>query len=108
MKKEEVIERMQKPWGIMQLIKGKWPDYRLVRIQGENEDRLDTALWFVLLLEQANDKKPAEIRKIIQRLIIEIKKENDKLGLQGQKRIEVGSGEETRSDTATIEGCKIM
>ena len=82
-KKEEVVERMQRPWGLMQLLKGEWPNNRLARIQSENEDRLDTALWLGLLFEQANNKKSREVGNIIQRLIIEIKKENDEQPSQG-------------------------
>ena len=82
MKKEEVVIRMQRPWGLMQLIKGQWPDYRPARIRSENENRLDTALRLSLFFEEVIDKKPAEIGNIIQRFIIEIKKEYDEQGSQ--------------------------
>jgi hypothetical protein len=83
MRLEEVVMRMQRPWGLMQLIKGQWPNAKLSRIRSENENRLDTALRFVLLFEQVNDKKPAEVGNIIQRFIIEITKEYDEQGSQG-------------------------
>ena len=82
-KKEEVVKRMQRPWGLMQLIKGQWPNNKVARIRSENENRLDTALRLSLLFKEVNDKKPAEVGNIIQRFIIEIKKEYDEQGSQG-------------------------
>ena len=74
---EEVAMLMQKPWGLMQLMKGKWPDYRLKRIQGEIEDRLEAALRLVLFAERAGGKKPGKVKEVIGRLISAAEKEGD-------------------------------
>lgn len=47
MSEEEVIERLQKPWGIKQLLMGQWPNYARERQQSEQEARLEAALMLV-------------------------------------------------------------
>jgi len=44
---EEVMKRMEKPWGLLQALRGDWPDYGLEREQSDIERRLETALLFL-------------------------------------------------------------
>lgn len=68
MSREEVIIRRQKPWGLMQAMKGKWPNYRIKREQNEIESRLQGALELILLAERfGNDRE--EFRKEIMKLL---------------------------------------
>ena len=48
---EEVIKRIQKPWGLKQALRGDWPDYGLEREQSEVEDRLEGALCIICMME---------------------------------------------------------
>jgi len=48
---EEVKERLEKPWGLKQLLMGQWPDYRQEREQSEAEFRLCAALHIINLVE---------------------------------------------------------
>jgi transposase len=50
MAQEEVWERLQKPWGLLQLLGGKFPNYALERRRREAEADLDAALKFVKLM----------------------------------------------------------
>ena len=36
---EEVLQRLEKPWGLKQALRGQWPDYRLSREQSDAEAR---------------------------------------------------------------------
>jgi AraC-like DNA-binding protein len=51
MSEEEVAERLQKPWGLKQLLMGKWPNHRQEREQSQAEVRLLAALNLINLLE---------------------------------------------------------
>lgn len=51
MSEEEVAERLQKPWGLKQLLMGRWPNRRQERAQSEAEVRLRAALNLINLLE---------------------------------------------------------
>ena len=53
MSQEEVIERLQRPWGLKQLLMGRWPNYRRQEEQRKTEVRLEAALKLVLLFEQS-------------------------------------------------------
>ena len=67
MREEEVIERLSRPWGIKQLIMGKWPNYAKDKRQSVYESRLQAALWFVLILERSEmppETITAELLKI--------------------------------------------
>ncbi len=44
---EEVIKRMGKPWGLVQYLRGQWPNPRLSREQSDVERRLSGSLWFL-------------------------------------------------------------
>ena len=60
MSAEEVNERLEKPWGLKQLLMGKWPDHRREREQSEAELRLRAALSIINLL-QSGGVPPAKI-----------------------------------------------
>ena len=45
------MERLEKPWGLKQLLMGKWPDHRQEREQSEAELRLRAALRFTDFME---------------------------------------------------------
>jgi len=62
---EQIILRMQKPWGITGLSKGALPDNRLYRIQSEVEERLDTALRLIYLGEQVYKNSPNQVKRLI-------------------------------------------
>lgn len=51
MPEEEVMERLEKPWGLKQFLMGKWPDHRREREQSEAELRLRAALRFIDFME---------------------------------------------------------
>ena len=51
MSEEEVMERLEKPWGLKQLLMGKWLDHRQEREQSEAELRLRAALSFIDFME---------------------------------------------------------
>lgn len=61
MSREEVIQRLQKPWGIKQLVMGRWPNYRRQEEQRKTEVRLEAALKLVMLFEQS-EMTPEQIR----------------------------------------------
>ena len=48
---EEVVQRMQKPWGLKQSLRGQWPNYRLEKEQSNAESRLRSALELINLVE---------------------------------------------------------
>ena len=62
---EEIILRMQKPWGITNLSKGELPDKRLYRIQGKIEGRLEAALRLIYLGEQVFKNSPEQVKQLI-------------------------------------------
>jgi len=51
MLEEEVKERLEKPWGLKQLLMGKWPNHRQERERSEAELRLRAALCVINLME---------------------------------------------------------
>jgi len=51
MPEDEVIWRMGRPWGLLQYLRGQWPDKGLQRVQSTMESRLGTALWYVNIIE---------------------------------------------------------
>jgi len=55
MSEEEVTERLQKPWGLKQLLMGEWPNYTRTRCQSKQESRLETALWIVNYIERGGN-----------------------------------------------------
>lgn len=51
MSQKEVMERLEQPWGLKQLLMGKWPDHYRERVQGETEIRLRVALHLINLIQ---------------------------------------------------------
>lgn len=53
MSEEEVMERLQKPWGLKQLLMGKWPNYSREKGRTRAENRLQAALELIRFSEVA-------------------------------------------------------
>jgi AraC-like DNA-binding protein len=51
MSEEEVVERLQRPWGLRQLLKGEWPNYARERRISRAEARLQAALELIHMLD---------------------------------------------------------
>ena len=54
MSAEEVVERLQRPWGLLQLLVGRWPNPRLEQAHSEQERRLAAALRIVVAGERSS------------------------------------------------------
>lgn len=65
----EVVTRMQRSWGLLQAMKGEWPDYRLERQRTEMEDRLLAALEIVNLADKVGGTDPQLVRKTLRELM---------------------------------------
>ena len=65
MSEEEVNERLGKPWGLKQLLMGKWPNHCQEREQNEAELRLRAALRVINLMESGG----APPEKILDQLL---------------------------------------
>ena len=65
---EEVMERIQKPWGIKQLLTDQWPNYRREQVYGKQEARLRAALELVRFVESSG-MSPEDIKKLIEILV---------------------------------------
>ena len=72
----EVIKRMQKPWGLLQALRGEWPDYGLEREQSDVEARLKGGLRF-MRIAQLFHNSPKELAELLQQIVM--LKENVKL-----------------------------
>lgn len=62
---QDIIDRMQEPRGIMQLMKGELFAEELEKIRNESESRLAAALELVILME-ASGNSPDELKHLIQ------------------------------------------
>ena len=71
MSPEEVVTRMQKPWGLLHAIKGKWPNYGLERQRSEIEDRLLAALGVIKFADMFGHKNPQMVRDTLKQLIMD-------------------------------------
>ena len=80
---EEVIKRMQKPWGLQQALRGQLPDYRLKREQSEIEARLNGGLGFMQMGELFQ-KSSKELAELLQQIIM--LRENTKLEITRKDR----------------------
>ena len=67
MTQEEVIVRLQKPWGLAQLLNGKLPDGE-DSPQSEVEERLEGALRFIRLCDMFHNR-PKETSKVVRALM---------------------------------------
>jgi len=74
---QEVIVLAQKPWGIMRLLRGGWPNRRRDKLYKKQDARLFSALKLVRLLEAAG-QDPESIREITDRIADEIKQAGEK------------------------------
>ena len=74
---EEVIVRLEKPWGIKQLVMGKWEQARKREVQNQMEVRLDTALRLVGVMEMYGVKL-AEIPELFATLVVECLKQTSR------------------------------
>ena len=70
MSPEEVVTRMQKLWGILEGMKGKWPDYGLDKQRTAIEDRLLAALEVIKFAARFGQKNPRLVREILKQLMI--------------------------------------
>jgi len=68
MSEEEVTERLQKPWGLKQLLMGKWPNYTHTGCQSEAESRTETALWLINYIERGG-LSPDVVKGTIKRIM---------------------------------------
>jgi len=86
MSEEEAIERLQKPWGLKQLLMGKWPNYAREKRQSKHESRLQAALKLIRLYEVAG-VPPERIIEELDRLKAESRnhKTNEQRAVGGTK-----------------------
>ena len=105
MPEEEVIWRMRRPWGLLQYLRGQWPDQGLQKAQTAAEERLETALWFVQFIKQFRND-PEQISDLLVELSmmnenkkLTVTKEDGKLIIKIEDKKE---GEDTKA-TKTIE-----
>ena len=70
MSPEEVVTRMQKLWGLLEAMKGKWPDYGLDKQRTAIEDRLLAALEVIKFAARFGQKNPRLVREILKQLMI--------------------------------------
>jgi len=91
---EEVILRMGRPWGLVQYLRGEWPDPRLEREQSDIERRLSGALWFLHFADKFRNT-PEQICELLVELSmmtentkLEVTKEGGELIIkrEGKKR----------------------
>ncbi len=67
---EDVIVRLQKPWGIEQLTRGELPDNKLARLQSEKEVRLEAALRLIYFAERLCRNPPEQNKRLIQEIVL--------------------------------------
>ena len=68
---KEVAARMQKPWGLMEAMKGRWPDYGLERERSVIEDRLLAALEVVKFADVFGKEDPKMVRATLKHIMID-------------------------------------
>ena len=92
---EEVIKRLEKPWGLKQALRGQWPNHRLEREQNDVESRLNGGLWLMHAAEVFHNS-PREFVELILELItlnanttLEITKKGDHLICKKEENGEV-------------------
>ena len=66
---QDIILRIQKPWGIMRLTKGELPDNKLERSRSEVEDRLEGALRLIYLAENIYRNSPKHINRFFNEIL---------------------------------------
>ncbi|MDP2931683.1 MAG: hypothetical protein Q8O05_04180 [Chloroflexota bacterium] len=60
---------MQKPWGLLQAMRGKWPNYKLDRQRTEIEERLFAALEVIQFADKFGRKKPWMVTEKLKQLM---------------------------------------
>lgn len=83
---EEVMLRLERPWGLKQLLLGKWPDYTRERRLNSAESRLQAALLLVHLVE-ASRIPPEQLPDVVKAVIKGVLKEASLKGQQGSVSI---------------------
>ncbi len=71
MSQEEVVARMQKPWGLLQVMKGEWPNYRLERQRTGIEERLLAALQVIQFADRFGHTEPRLVMETLSELMID-------------------------------------
>ncbi len=66
---EEIVVRIEKPWGIEQLTRGEPPDNKLLRLQSEKEVRLEVALRFIYFGERLYRNSPEQNKRLITEIV---------------------------------------
>jgi len=77
----EVVARLHKPWGIHQLLTGKWGNYRKERVRNQAEQRLRSALSIVRMVETGAAVSTEDAGAMVQDLVygvLEALKEKEK------------------------------
>ena len=70
MSKEEVADRARRPWGLLQGLRGEWPNYQLENQRNQVENRLLAALELLKFCEIFGHD-PQFIRQTLKQLIME-------------------------------------
>ena len=71
MSKEAVSERAQRPWGLLQGLRGGWPNYQLEQQRTEIENRLLAALELLQFCETFSQRDPQFVRQVLKQIIME-------------------------------------
>ena len=66
---QEIILRIQKPWGIEQLTRAELPDNKLARLQSEKEVRLEAALRLIYFGERLCRNSPEQNKRLLQEIV---------------------------------------
>jgi len=96
---QEVIRRLQRPWGLKQALRGQWPDNWLKREQSDAEARLQGGLRFMRMAALFQNS-PKELAELL--LQITILKENTKLEITKNDRHLICNKEE-KGQITTLE-----
>ncbi len=90
--KGAVILRMQEPWGIMDICRGKLPDNKFEGNKSKVENRLEAALGLVFWGERLHGNPPEQIKDLITQIVgledntmLTISKLNGKIELNTKK-----------------------
>lgn len=93
---QDIILRLQKPWGIRRLTKGELPDKKLERSRSESEERLEGALRLMFLTEHIFRNPPRQIGRFIYEILtltdntaITISKAEGKIMIRKEKLQEI-------------------
>jgi len=66
---EDIMVKMQKPWGIEQLTRRELPDKKLARLQSEKEVRLEAALRLIYFGERLCRNSPEQNKRLLQEIV---------------------------------------